>query len=62
MVDVGGGFGEQAIMLAREGFRVTGSDPDPDMLAMVKSRIQTLEEKRLFTDEGVVPIGASMPG
>ncbi|MCG8655428.1 class I SAM-dependent methyltransferase [Yimella sp. NH-Cas1] len=44
MVDVGGGFGEQAIMLAREGFRVTVSDPDPDMLAMVKSRIQTLEE------------------
>ncbi|WP_168990077.1 bifunctional 2-polyprenyl-6-hydroxyphenol methylase/3-demethylubiquinol 3-O-methyltransferase UbiG [Yimella sp. RIT 621] len=44
VVDVGGGFGEQAIMLAREGFRVTVCDPDPDMLAMVKSRIQTLEE------------------
>ncbi|WP_141928210.1 class I SAM-dependent methyltransferase [Yimella lutea] len=44
VVDMGGGFGEQAIMLAREGFRVTVCDPDPDMLAMVKSRIQPLEE------------------
>ena len=39
VVDVGGGFGQQAIMLARAGHSVVIVDIDPKMLAIAKNKL-----------------------
>jgi S-adenosylmethionine-dependent methyltransferase len=39
IVDVGGGFGRQAIMLARAGHSVVIVDPDPNMLAIARDAL-----------------------
>lgn len=39
IVDVGGGFGQQAIMLARAGHSVVIVDIDPGMLAIAKNKL-----------------------
>lgn len=41
VVDVGGGFGQQAIMLARVGYSVVVLDFDPKMLAIAQDRLST---------------------
>jgi S-adenosylmethionine-dependent methyltransferase len=40
IVDIGGGFGMQAVMLARLGHAVTVLDPDPLMLAAAAEKIE----------------------
>jgi S-adenosylmethionine-dependent methyltransferase len=39
VVDVGGGFGQQAIMLARDGHSVVVVDSDPKMLAIAQDKL-----------------------
>jgi S-adenosylmethionine-dependent methyltransferase len=39
IVDIGGGFGRQAILLAREGHSVTVVDLDPVMLSMAETKL-----------------------
>lgn len=41
VVDVGGGFGQQAIMLARSGHSVVIVDLDPKMLAIAKHKLSS---------------------
>ncbi|MEH1901851.1 MAG: methyltransferase domain-containing protein [Nostoc sp.] len=44
VVDVGGGFGQQAIMLARAGHSVVIVDLDPRMLAIAKHKLSSESE------------------
>lgn len=41
IVDVGGGAGQQAIPLAKDGYKVTILDPSPEMLAEARRRLAT---------------------
>jgi SAM-dependent methyltransferase len=41
VVDLGGGFGQQAIMLARAGHRVVVVDFDPNMLAIARDKLSS---------------------
>ena len=56
IVDVGGGAGQQAIPLAREGYKVTILDPSPEMLAEAGRRLDDEEggtRRRVRLVEGV---------
>ena len=48
VLDIGCGYGRLAIPLAREGFRVTGLDLSPDLIAEAKRRAATAHLKISF--------------
>ena len=48
VLDIGCGYGRLAIPLAREGFRVTGLDLSPDLIAEAKRRAATADLKISF--------------
>ena len=57
IVDVGGGFGRQAIMLARAGHSVVIVDPDPNMLAIARDALsieppEVVERVMLVSGDG----------
>ena len=71
ILEVGGGTGEDALWLARQGFRVTLTDVSPRMVALADAKLRphgstaervAAEEMENFADRHLARVGAAVQG